>query len=105
MWFIDSQTNHQSALETQGILSQCTRMQAAVIETIYIPHVKSHQHEAMLFTVWLNPQIVLISATIAIKTNNPPNIQWMIHMNAYVITTIGNKSIQDGRHLVPMDTL
>jgi len=44
---IDSQTNHQSALETQGTLSQCTRMQATaaatsgcqcIIETIYIYH-------------------------------------------------------------------
>jgi len=48
---IDGQTNHQS-LETQGTLSQCTRMQATaaatsgcVVETIYIPHVESGQHE------------------------------------------------------------
>jgi len=34
-----------------------------VMETTYIPHLESGQHEAMLFTVWLNPQIVLISAT------------------------------------------
>jgi len=64
--FIQVFTYHQSALETQGTLSQCTRMQATaaaasgcVMETIYIPHV---EHEAMLFTVWLNPQIVLILA-------------------------------------------
>jgi len=77
MWLIDGQTNHHSALETQGTLSPCTRMQATaaatsgcVIETIYIPHVESHHHEAMLFTVWLNPQILLISANIANKTND-----------------------------------
>jgi len=42
---------------------------------IHIPHVESGQHEAMLFTVRLNPQIILISATIANKTNDPPNLQ------------------------------
>jgi len=70
--------NHQSALETQGTLSQATAAATSgcVMETIcIIPHVESGQHEAMLFTVWLNPQIVLISATIANKTNNPSNLQ------------------------------
>jgi len=50
-----------------------------VMETIHIPHVESGQYEAMLFTVWLNPQIVLVSATIASKTNytkqEKPNLQ------------------------------
>jgi len=27
----------------------------------HIPHVESGQHEAMVFTVWLNPQIILIT--------------------------------------------
>jgi len=43
--------NHQSALETQGALSQCTRMQATaagcVMETIYI---KTHG------SVWCGPR-------------------------------------------------
>jgi len=66
----------------------------------YIPHVESGQHEAMLFTVWLNPQIVLISATIANKRNDPHESK---EMNIYAIIVIGNKSIQDGRHLAPME--
>jgi len=37
----------------------------------------------MLFTVWLNPQIILIASTIAnkmgtqAKINNPPSFQWI----------------------------
>jgi len=41
------------------------------METMYTPDVESGQDEAILFTVWLNPQIVLITATIANKANNP----------------------------------
>jgi len=53
--------------------------------------------------VWLNPQIVLISATIATKIHPTSSESTeMIHMNPYVIIAIGNKSIQDSRHL---DTL
>jgi len=50
------------------------------METIYIPHVESGQHEAILFTVWLNPQIV---ATIANKTNDPSNLQWIKGNDSY----------------------
>jgi len=66
-----------------------------VMETIYVPHVESGQHEAMLFTVWSNPQIILITAII----NKIPQ------MNIYVIIAIGNRSIQDSSHLAPMNTL
>jgi len=53
-----------------------------IMETIYIPHVESGQHEAMLFTVWLNPQIVLTSS----------ESKEMIHMNIYTITATINLS-------------
>jgi len=57
-----------------------TSIQAATSYENHIPHVKSGQHEAMLFTEWLNPQIILITATIAktgtqAKMNNPPSFQ------------------------------
>jgi len=53
--YIDTQTNHQSALETQGTLSQCNHtIQATAAATSYgnhvhVPRVESGQHEAMLF--------------------------------------------------------
>jgi len=67
----------------------------------------------MLFTVWLNPQIVLITATKAHKTGTQTRLtihpassgsKEMIQMNIYMIIAIGNKSIQDGSHLAPMNT-
>jgi len=54
------------------------------------------------------PQIVLISATIADKTNDPLNLQWKgndSHEYLCYIIAIGNQSIQDGSYLAPIDTL
>jgi len=52
---------------TQGYKPQQLLQVGVLWKPYYIPHV---EHEAMLFTVWLNPQIVLISATVD-KTNDP----------------------------------
>jgi len=60
-------------------------------------NVKSGQHEVMLFTVWLNPQIVLITATIHPASSGSKK---MIQMNIYVIIAIGNKSIWDTEQLL-----
>jgi len=49
------------------------------------------EHEVMLFKVWLNPQIVLISATIANKTNDPPNLQRIQGNDSY-------EHLHDHRH-------
>jgi len=54
-------------------------------------HVGSGQHEAMLFTVWLNPQIILITATIANKMGTQARIQGN-DSNEYVIIVVGGHS-------------
>jgi len=65
----------------------------------------------MLLTEWLNPQIVLITATIANKMGTQtrltihPASKEMIQMNIYVTITISNKSVQDSSHLAPINTL
>jgi len=61
MIYIDNQTNHQLALETQG--TQCSYTNTSCFGN----HIESGQHKAMLFTVWLNPQIGLITAIMANK--------------------------------------